>query len=707
MPRLSSALLALLSLLLALGACAEEVNHSDKRVIVLGIDGLDPDMVRERIARGLMPNFKVLSEEGMLMDLQTSWPPQSPVAWSNFITGANPGKHGIYDFIHVDRSNYGLISSMSVTEPVGLELNLFGWKLPITGGDITQARDFPAFWNELDKAGVPVAVHRIPANYPLEEDSNAVVFPDMGTPDLPGAASGLAFLWFERSALADQRGWSQKDRGSYSMQPVAVNRLRLADGKGVATASGMLKGPADLDGVITTEGVDFSIDTTGDQAMLGIEIGGTVAIAELGDWSDWIPVEYSLMGGMAPMSGWTRVLFSSADPFVAYASPVQMDPWAPASPVSNPEDAAISLADAIGPYYTQGFPDAYKAYKGGLLTTSEFLSESDTVLVERMEMLDYALDEFDRTGGLLFFYTGSLDLRCHMLWHAADDQHPHREAPGVYANVPGEYARATVEYGLQPRANMELAEQIDRIYAQVDDMLGYLVKEIDDRWDEVELIVMSDHGFAPMHRVMNINDWLVQEGYLVLKQAGTTGSISAGHDEHGEIDWDNCIVDWSQSRAYAIGFNGVILNRVGREPQGIVVDSEADALIAEIQAKLIDLRDDDGSQVLTAVLPASEVFSGAHLSTAPDVQLGFNVGFGASDPSAEGKVTGEGIIVDNDSRWSGSHLMDPELVKGTFATRVKHQLSTPEPALEDITATLYQQFGVTPPAGVDGQPLFQ
>ena len=412
------------------------------------------------------------------------------------------------------------------------------------------------------------------------------------------------------------------------------------------------------------------------------------------------------MGGMAPMAGWTRVLFSSSEPFVAYGAPVQMDPWAPASPVSNPEQAAADLADAIGPYYTQGFPDAYKSYKGGLLTTSEFVSESDTVLVERMNMLNYALDEFDETGGLLFFYTGSLDLRCHMLWHTSDEQHPHQEAPGHYNNVPKEYAQATADYGLQARAGLELAQQIDRIYAQVDDMLGYLLKEVDGRWDDVELIIMSDHGFAPMHRVMNINDWLVSEGYLVLKEQGATGSITAGFDDEHNVDWDSSIVDWSRTKAYAIGFNGVILNRAGREPQGIVQEAEASALLAEMQTKLLALRDQDGSQVLTAVLPASEVFSGDQVSLAPDLQLGFNVGFGASDPSAEGDVTGEAILLNNDSRWSGSHLMDPALVKGTFATRVKHQLSTPDPALEDITATLYQQFGVTPPAGIDGKPLF-
>jgi predicted AlkP superfamily phosphohydrolase/phosphomutase len=264
---------------------------------------------------------------------------------------------------------------------------------------------------------------------------------------------------------------------------------------------------------------------------------------------------------------------------------------------------------------------------------------------------------------------------------------------------------AADEYGMNARAGMEYSQQIDRIYAQVDDLLGYLEAQISERWPSTELIIMSDHGFAPMHRVMNVNDWLVQEGYMVLKETGSTGSIGAHHSGDGHIDWDPSIVDWSKTKAYTVGFNGIILNRVGREAKGIIKDSEVAPILAEMQSKLMKLKD-GGRPVFTRVLPATEVFSGEQVFLAPDLQLGFNTGFGASDPAAEGKVTGEAILVDNDSRWSGSHLMDPELVKGTLATRTPHDFSTATPALEDITATLYSQFGVTPPEGLDGKPLF-
>lgn len=722
--------------------CSESVPTSDTRVIVLGVDGLDPDLLRERINRGMLPNFARLAESGTLADLQTSWPPQSPVSWSNFITGCNPGRHGLYDFIHVDRHNYGVLSSMSETSPVGLMLKnplWLGYDMPLTGGAQESTRQFPAFWEVMAEADVPVYVHRMPANYPMPE-TTAVTFPDMGTPDLVGAASGKAFLWSE----ADDR--QEKDSDSYYIRKVNVNRLPLemaSDGRAVLSVPLRMYGPpdtaksiirrkndeiaklglerrkaeeagndaraseigleiAELNRVIAEEQEVFTkitahLDYTGAEPQVTVEVedGFSFGMARVGEWTDWVKVEFSLMHGMVAMGGYTRFLLKSAEPFELYASPIQVDPWAPAFDVSTPGDAAAELADALGsPYYTQGFPDAYKAYKSKLLTTAEFVSQSDTVFDERGRMMQIACDQLAETGGCLFFYTGSLDLRSHMLWWAQDPQHPHQE------NEPGSV----------PDPNYpEYEQQIDRIYSQVDGMLGDLLARIEEMETEggpVELIIMSDHGFAPFRRKMHLNDWLVQEGYLVLKPGHETGMIAVtGKTPKGEVDWDSSIIDWSKSKAYVVGFNGIILNREGREPQGIVTDSEAEALLAEMRDKLMSLRDEDGTPVFTTIKTATEVFDGPMVDVAPDLQLGFNVGYGASDETAIGEITGDAVIVDNDNRWSGSHLMDPELVRGTILVRSGKTLSK-DPALEDITATLYSAFSVAPPANMDGKPLF-
>ncbi|MBC8370385.1 MAG: alkaline phosphatase family protein, partial [Planctomycetes bacterium] len=426
--------------------------------------------------------------------------------------------------------------------------------------------------------------------------------------------------------------------------------------------------------------INLMVDNTGDAPVLAVDIDGAYATAELGEWSNWVPIEFAMLGGMVPVPGYTRFRFISAEPFEAYAVPVQFDPWSPVSAISSPDEAAGELADVIGPYFTQGFADAYKAYKGNVLDTPGFINESDMVLDERTKMMHYGLDQIDASGGLLFLYTGSLDMRCHMLWHTSDDEHPHQEPAGEYEGV-------------------AFDKQIDRIYTQVDSMFGELMARVAEletkHGQEIEVIVMSDHGFAPFRRKMHLNDWLVQEGYLVMADGKTkTGAHALAGDD----------IDWSKSKAYAVGFNGIIINRQGRESQGIVTDNEADALLAEITSKLLAMTD-QGNQVFTSIKRADEVFSGDQLVHAPDLQLGFNVGYGASDECATGAVTGEGVIVDNDSRWSGSHLMDPELVRGTIVS-VNGRDLIDNPALEDITATLYKLFAVAAPDNLDGVPLF-
>lgn len=702
----------LMAALPALASCgSEEPGHSDTRVVVFGVDGLDPEMLQERIARGMLPNFAKLAESGTFAPLQTSWPPQSPVAWSNFICGTNPGKHGLYDFVHVDRRNYGIKTSMSESDPVGFELPLFGYKIPLSGGATRLTRAFPAFWEVMDEAGIPVYVHRMPANFP-PAPTGAVTFPDMGTPDLVGAASGKSYLWSEQITPADSESYYKRyvsvRRGNEALWKVTdsisgpedtlKNLSGLEHRRDAAARSGDLSGANRIGQEIkrareSLAVVEFNVDRTGAAPQLAVKIGDAWGVAGLGGWTDWMPVEFGMLwGGFIKIHGWTRFRFVGAEPFEVYGAPVQIDPFAPATPVSTPDSAAADLAAAIGPYYTQGFPDAYKSYKGGLLDTAGFVEQSDTVVEERGRMLDYALGQWGETGGLLFFYVGSMDMRCHMLWHCADAAHPHQEPPGEYDGVP-------------------YAEQIDRIYRQVDGMLGVLMARVEEMemagGGPVELLVMSDHGFAPFRRKMHVNDWLVQEGYLVLKPGVTATEFCAmdlGHD--GEAVPDTGPVDWSKSRAYCIGFNGVILNRAGREPAGIVADAEAAALQEEIRAKLLALRDADGTAVFTRVLTAQEAFSGDQTHLAPDLQLGFNVGYGASDECAVGGVVGGGaFLVDNDSRWSGSHLMDPELVRGALLVRRKVALAK-DPALEDITATLYSRFGVTPPEGLDGKPLF-
>jgi len=166
--------------------CREKSNNSC-------IDGMDPKILTRLISEGLMPNFKDLSETGTFRPLGTSIPPQSPVAWSNFITGMNPGGHGIFDFIHRDPSTFIPYLSTSRTEPPARTIKFRDWVIPLSGGKVELLRRGKAFWQILEENGIPCTVIKIPSNFPPAE-SRAQSLAGMGTPDIIGSYGTFSFF---------------------------------------------------------------------------------------------------------------------------------------------------------------------------------------------------------------------------------------------------------------------------------------------------------------------------------------------------------------------------------------------------------------------------------------------------------------------------------------------------------------------------------
>ena len=74
-----------------------------KRVVIIGLDGMDPGLAARYMRQGKLPHLSKLRDTGTFCSLATTLPPISPVAWSSFLTGVNPGKHNIYDFLSPDR----------------------------------------------------------------------------------------------------------------------------------------------------------------------------------------------------------------------------------------------------------------------------------------------------------------------------------------------------------------------------------------------------------------------------------------------------------------------------------------------------------------------------------------------------------------------------------------------------------------------------
>lgn len=650
-------------------------------LFILGVDGMDPVISQRLMDEGKLPNLARLAKAGGFQNLATINPPQSPVAWSSFVTGLDPGGHGIFDFVHRDPKTYGPISSATsaVTDPVKA-IEIGDMYFPISGGEVANNRGGIPFWDLLVKAGVDTEIYRIPGNYPVP-DSEAKTISGMGTSDMRGGYG--VYTWFTDKPIPT------RPHGEHLKGDIQVINVDDYDLDGVPdSVHGTLKGPPDLfhlppDAMITdkdylTAGVTFWLDK--DRAAVYIQTGSgsgheDTAVLKQGEWSDWMKVTYdALPGGAMAFDGMVRFYAKELGPsFAVYASPVNIVPSNPAQPITTPDDWSADLADILGNFYTQGMPEETNALKDGLFDDDDYIKQVALVQEDTREMTELALARFKR-GDMTFMYVSDIDLQCHMLWRHGDPKYADA------AHHPAWEAGSAENHRLD----------IEHMYRHVDALAG---KVIDNLPAGSTFLLMSDHGFQPYTRDVNLNTWLRDNGYLVLKDGKTTGTIPTDD------------VDWSKTRAYNIGFNAVYLNEVGREGQGIVPATEADNLMTEIAAKLVAQRDPkNGSAVVRSVAKSSDIYSKQREAEAPDLIVGFDVGYGNSDQSTLGEI-GPDVYTDNTSRWSGNHLMDPDVVPGVLFS------NQPLPpagkfGLLDITATVLNHFQVAPAPGMTGKSIF-
>ncbi len=634
-----------------LAACASHAFAAKTpSVVVLGIDGMDPGLLTKFIAEGRMPNFARLAREGSFDSLETSIPPQSPVAWSNFITGMDPGGHGIFDFIHRDPATYApVFSAADVIEP-GRTLALGDWVLPLSKGGTVLLRKGDAFWQILDRHDVPCTIVRVPANYPPAPTQSRSLA-GMGTPDLLGSYGTFTLF-------TDDEAW----RGA-QVSGGRVVEIALQEGRARTAIEGprntLRKDRAPLSCAMT-------VDADAEHGAARVTVGDRETLLLVGEWSDWVPVAFRVAGPFKHVRGMVRFYLRAVSPRVElYASPINIDPLAPALPISTPADYAKELAQRVGRFYTQGIAEDTKALEAGVFDDAQFVEQTDTLLAERARMLDAVLDDY--RGGFLFFYVSTIDQSCHALWRNSDPKHPAHPADETFA------------------------DRFGQLYEEMDAVLGRIRERIPS---DATLIVMSDHGFAPYYKKVNLNSWLYQNQYLALVRA----------DEIGQHPLFNNVF-WRRTRAYAAGINGLYVNLAGRESKGIVTPgAEYDALIDELSRNLLALRDPEtGAQVITTVYRAREIYHGDQTANAPDLVIGYNRGYRGSDDSALGTVTAH-VIVPNLGKWTGDHCIDHRWVPGVLLCN--RPVAVADPTLLDMPVTILNLFGVQAPAAMKGRDVF-
>ena len=620
------------------GACggSEPVGH---QVIVLGFDGMDYELTRRMMSEGRLPNLQRMAGSGAFSPLETSIPPQSPVAWSDFITGLDSGGHGIFDFLHRDLETMVPFLSTTTTEPPGRTLTLGRWEIPLSGGEVVLLRQGVPFWELLEEQGVPTTIVRIPANFPPSGTASRELS-GMGTPDLLGG------------------------NGTYSLFTTAPERLGGSPGGDVQRAeirrgvfNGSLRGPPNPLLVELEElRSEFTAYLDPVRPVVKIEIGDEEIILQEGDWSNWVPVEYPLPL-FQKVRGMTRFYLKQVRPeFQLYATPVNLDPVDPAMPISTPDDFAAELAEG-GRFYTQGFPEDTDAISDGVFDEDEFLAQAALAAGEIRRQYIALLEEFE--DGLLFNYFGFLDQVSHIMWGATDPEHPaYDEArDGPYAQV------------------------IEDLYMEADEIVGETLDRLEEMGGSGTLIVMSDHGFTSWRRAFSLNSWLEQNGYLTVRDRNRR---DLGFLQN---------VDWSRTQAYALGLSGLYVNLEGREAFGIVPTSERGVLLREITRGL--LREVDpatGEVAITRVYARDETYTDSgHAEMGPDLVIGYAKGVRSSSESAAGEIPAE-VLTDNTGAWSGDHIMDHEAVPGVLVS--SRPLKVTVGALKELAAAVLAEFGV-------------
>jgi len=618
-----------------------------KKVVVVGLDGLDYHLTKQWIDEGKLPHFAKLQQQGCFKPLLSTIPPISPVAWSSFQTGANPGKHNIFDFLTRDRATYSAkLSSTDVRGPAKT-LRVGRFCIPLGKPDIRLLRKSMPFWKVLGDNGIFSSIIRVPITFPPEK-FYGIQLSAMCTPDLRGT-QGM-FSYYTTDTGID----SEKIGGEF--YKVALNRDKIC---------AKLSGPQDPFVVEKkTLSCDFTVALTGEKTA-DMNIAGKKITLKKNVYSDWVSIKFRASFGLK-IQGICRFLLIEVRPvFKLYVTPINIDPDNPAMPISTPAVYATYLAKKQGSFATLGLAEDSWALNEKLISDRDFMEQCLQGDRERESMFFDSLDKISR--GLCVCVFDGTDRVQHAFWRQIDPEHPAHG--GCYTPTD----RSAVQ----------------EIYERADALVGKTMQKCSDT--DTLLMVISDHGFNAFRYGIDLNRWLEENGYLVVKSDGRGKKHLAG-------------VDWLKTRVFAIGLTGTVLNLKGGEAKGIIDQKEeADALRDEIAEKLLALTDTRrNAKVVKNVYNAWKTYAGPYKNDAPDLIVGYEKWYRASWETAIGQVT-DTVFHDNIKAWSGDHCIDQSLVPGVlFCNR---SIEDRQVRLMDIGPAILDMFGVPVPHHMDGRPF--
>jgi predicted AlkP superfamily phosphohydrolase/phosphomutase len=740
---------ALLGCLLAIAVSTPAaMAASYERVVILGFDGADAGLVEQYMAAGRLPNLARLRAEGSYSPLLSTNPPQTPVSWAAFATGLNPGRTEIFDFLRRTEGTYlpdfamiketrrpllfgarnpmvfGALAALMSGAFLGLVLLILrrGWPMIVAaaligalgggGGagaliarwmphelpDAVNGRRGLPFWTVAAAAGLPVRIINVPDTFPAESHEDLAMLSGLGVPDMRGRIGSPSIFTsdpdmtipdnqfsVEIVKLAARRGRIETAVVGPLNKPFWDYRLDEA-ARGIDNAEAKAKARADEEATLKARGVPkrldvpFTLDVTDD--ALTLTLGGQTETLRPGDWSRWlvVPVRVNpLVDVMNGLRGIARFKLLALSPQVKlYMSPLNFHPQCQPIPFTAPRSLASELMQQVGLFKTLGWPIDTWSLAQGLTDEQLFIEDMRSTVDTQVAMMTGALDAGrDRLYVQVFDFTDRVG---HMLWRLHDPGHPLYDA------------------ALAARWEPE----IPKAYERMDAIVGEAMKRLRPG---TALIVCSDHGFASFRRGVNYNTWLEQNGFMTLRESRYEGRSLEDLFDKKDPGAFFKYVDWSRTKAYALGLGNIYVNLLGREPKGSVAPGheyeEVRDGIARGLESLIDPKTQE--KPVMRVYRREEIYSGFDPRVIPDLRVANANHYRVGWQSTLGEVPHE-VFEDNMRTWSGDHCSnDPSVVPGILFSTAR--LDAAHPAIGDIFPTVLALLGVPAVAGIDGRSL--
>jgi len=696
-------ILALVTALIPLAALAKE------KVIVLGFDGVDARYTEQWMNEGKLPNLAKLRAQGTFRPLRPTVPAQTPVSWSTFSTGIDPGRTGIFDFLRRDPKTYlPVFAAFDETKDpfllgeknpfVAAAVVLFILALialffrrtarvvmaiiaviaaagafmatrkyiPVTKPGVINRRQGIPFWEAAAKAGRKARVVHVPVTFPAHDFADGEMLSGLGVPDVSGRV-GKPF--FFTSELDFHRSGSNE---------FSIEVVQLEDNKGRINTK--IQGPPNkLFGTPPYISIPMTITVANDRNSITIEESGQTVTLRPGEWSGWTDFVFPF-NPLIKIHGISRFHLISSQPEVKlYLSPINFDPRSlpPGFNISAPPKWAPQLARDYGLYKTLGWQIDTWAISEGFADEQMFWDDMTFTVAQDRKMFNAFLAGDDELMVQCFEFPDRVG---HVFWRLMDPKHPAYDAA----------------------LHAKWGDALLRAYQLMDAIVGDAMAAAEKK--NAALIVLSDHGFASFRKSVNYNTWLVMNGYMSLK----TGVQVKDRNVEMLFDqgqfWEN--VDWSHTRAYAMGLGEMYINVKGRESQGIVNPGpEYDALKAELKSRLVTMTDMETMEhPVRRVLAREEIYRQFDPNMIPDLFVTNNDGYRVSWQTSLGGIPKQ-LIEPNKQVWSGDHCsVDPEIVKGIFFYNRK--IATDRaPYIADVYPTVLGLLSVKAPYELDGVEL--